>query len=142
MADAKKCDRCGKLFEVEKSYNGVPVFTKLVFFYESVISSSTYDKTKIDLCPDCEKSFDDWLHPIKGNTCEGCKHRYKDIDDQPCNHCSAIGYYTLSHTNMYESDSEQNKCDKSDICKHKNCYACVDYDEFEPTTGRYDWKGD
>lgn len=134
MADAKKCDRCGKLFEVGGSCNGVPVFTKIVYFYQSTISSNSYNKTAIDLCPDCEESFDAWLYPNKdkGNTCEGCKHRNKDIDDQPCNHCSAIGYYTLSHTNMYESDSEQNKCDKHDICRSKHCYACVDYDEFEP----------
>lgn len=139
MADAKKCDRCKKLFEVEKSYNGVPVFTKIVYFYQSAISSSIYDKNRIDLCPECEKSFDAWLYPNRGNTCEGCKHRYKDIDDQPCNHCSAIEYYTKSHTNMYEFDSELDKCD---ICRSKHCSACVDYDEFEPIAGRYYQKGE
>lgn len=56
MACAKKCDRCGKLYEEynskndEKNPNGIMV---LNLDYKR----KYYSHTAMDLCPDCMKGF-------------------------------------------------------------------------------------
>lgn len=63
MALAKKCDRCGKLYEhYEKDKEGNACYNAL--------SPICFDKTKDhyvrcnskDLCPECRDSFEEWLH--------------------------------------------------------------------------------
>ena len=65
MAYAKKCDRCGKLYDEynfkndEKNPNGVMV---LNLDYQRKFYSHT---TPMDLCPDCMKEFQDWMKEAK-----------------------------------------------------------------------------
>lgn len=65
MGFAKKCDRCGKLYELynlesdPKNINGL---LTLNIDYKR----SYYTQNLIDLCPECMNSFDKWLKE-KGN---------------------------------------------------------------------------
>ena len=64
MACAKKCDRCGKLYEEynfkndEKNPNGIMT---LNLDYRRKF----YLHTAMDLCPDCMKEFQDWMEEVK-----------------------------------------------------------------------------
>lgn len=64
MACAKKCDRCGKLYEQynskndRKNPNGIMVL--------NLDSRGRYfTHNALDLCPDCMKEFQDWLREVK-----------------------------------------------------------------------------
>ena len=61
MSSAKKCDRCGKLYEIykiksnNKEFNGVATI--------EVLRDQRYkDVSAFDLCIECRDSFDEWLH--------------------------------------------------------------------------------
>ena len=57
MADAKKCDRCGKLFE---PYMDDEKFTKLIILAQNI----DFGQRRIgsyDLCKECNDSFLKWL---------------------------------------------------------------------------------
>lgn len=64
MAFAKKCDRCGKLYEEynteknDKKINGI--MTLNLDFQRKY-----YAHTPFDLCPECTDSFNKWLE-MKG----------------------------------------------------------------------------
>lgn len=64
MACAKKCDRCGKLYEQynskndKKNPNGI-----MVLNLDSQRRYFTHNA--LDLCPDCMKEFQDWLREVK-----------------------------------------------------------------------------
>lgn len=67
MACAKKCDRCGKLYDEynfkkdEKNPNGVMT---LNLDYQRKF----YSHTAMDLCPDYMKEFQDWMEEVKKMT--------------------------------------------------------------------------
>ena len=60
MAFAKKCDRCGKLYEEyntnknDKKINGI--MTLNLDFQRKY-----YAHRPLDLCPECKDSFEEWL---------------------------------------------------------------------------------
>ena len=60
MAFAKKCDRCGKLYEEyntehdSKKINGIMTLN-LDF------KRRYYSNESLDLCPECKDSFEEWL---------------------------------------------------------------------------------
>lgn len=64
MACAKKCDRCGKLYDEynlkddEKNPNGIMV---LNLDYQR----KYYAHDVMDLCPDCMRKFQDWMKEVK-----------------------------------------------------------------------------
>ena len=64
MACAKKCDRCGKLYEQynskndRKNPNGI-----MVLNLDSQRRYFTHNA--LDLCPDCMKEFQDWMKEVK-----------------------------------------------------------------------------
>ena len=51
MANAKKCDRCGKLYEIPRESRKIGVSRDT--------NKSGYNF--IDLCPDCQSSLEDWI---------------------------------------------------------------------------------
>lgn len=53
MAEAKKCDRCGKLYEL---YAGVP-FTDNRKYYAVRFANISCSSGWLDLCPDCMKKL-------------------------------------------------------------------------------------
>lgn len=64
MACAKKCDRCGKLYELynskndRKNPNGIMVLNLDA-------QRKYYSHGAIDLCPGCMKEFQDWMEEVK-----------------------------------------------------------------------------
>ena len=58
MADAKQCDRCGKLYSIDlfsnldKEWNGLKVYKECIPDYKS---------DYLDLCDDCKKKLAEWL---------------------------------------------------------------------------------
>ena len=64
--DAKKCDRCGSYYDLKDSKNGKYALSVEIHFENGF---NHFSKT-YDLCPDCEKAFDDfmidgWCHAAK-----------------------------------------------------------------------------
>lgn len=63
MSLAKKCDRCGKLYEhYKKDKEGNDCYNALypVCFDEAKNHHVRWNSK--DLCPECRDSFDEWLH--------------------------------------------------------------------------------
>lgn len=65
MANAKKCDRCGKFYErYDTDVNGFPA-NSLAVLKEATLDE-LLDRAKlrffIDLCPDCMNDFTKWLN--------------------------------------------------------------------------------
>lgn len=64
MARARKCDRCGNLYE---TYNTKNDKTKI----NGLITINLDDNQKyfghgaMDLCPDCMREFQNWLNEVK-----------------------------------------------------------------------------
>lgn len=50
--DAKKCDRCGKLYA---RYDAVPDLSLIKYVHP-------FGDSRIDLCPDCQKMLEDFLN--------------------------------------------------------------------------------
>ena len=64
MADAKKCDRCGKLFEpyLKSDRYKNPNKYICVIAIDKIVSANRYDnQTQMDLCQECAKSLDKWV---------------------------------------------------------------------------------
>lgn len=64
MADAKKCDRCGKLFEPYNNDAGCKVPTRYmnILLRNTLINQASYKEPRdYDLCKECNDSFLKWL---------------------------------------------------------------------------------
>ena len=88
MANAKKCDRCEKLYEY---YSGIELmdggncYNWLRLFTTHGSSYKTYD-----LCPDCMLKLVGFLNneSIKYNLgCEDCANIEKRPSEEPCKNC-------------------------------------------------------
>lgn len=73
MANAKRCDRCGRFYDF---YEGVE-FTAGANKYTYVILASAGAERRFDMCPDCMRQVIRFLHN-ESNTyslkCNDCKH--------------------------------------------------------------------
>ena len=89
MSTAYECDRCKKLFTNRGSKDNT--YSNAV---SVIIGGCMYD-----LCPECQKSFDDWWN-MKTNkvaddkpkydgivTCNTCKYDYYEHYEEPCKTC-------------------------------------------------------
>lgn len=69
MADAKKCDRCGKLFEPyikvedmrQSKESDNPGYLNILSRKRMLKSQYSINKASLDLCYDCANSFKHWL---------------------------------------------------------------------------------
>lgn len=81
MADAKKCDRCGKLFE---PYNGAGYeaqsrYTNILVKNISLAKKVYKESGEYDLCKECNDSFSKWLsEPSVVNGNHSCFGEYDD----------------------------------------------------------------
>jgi hypothetical protein len=73
MANAKRCDRCGRFYDF---YEGIE-FTAGANKYIYVILASPANERRFDMCPDCMRQVIRFLHN-ESNThslkCNDCKH--------------------------------------------------------------------
>ena len=68
MADAKKCDRCGKLFEPYIKSDGRlnPDQYTEIMVRDAFIGKSSYNNDGyFDLCSECSESLDKWIKFFK-----------------------------------------------------------------------------
>lgn len=66
MANAKKCDLCGKLYE---HYNPDKRMTNTIFEVDMSLNGTDYILIKThELCPECRDSFKLWLDSRKNCT--------------------------------------------------------------------------
>lgn len=61
---AKKCDRCGKLYE---HYDGSKAFKETeranaVFLIDRDLDNKHWSRNSFDLCPDCMKKLEEFIH--------------------------------------------------------------------------------
>ena len=66
MADAKKCDRCGKLFEpynynIDEGYKVPSMYTSIRLRNISLAKVTYKELGVYDLCKECNDSFLEWL---------------------------------------------------------------------------------
>ena len=86
MADAKKCDRCDKLYEI---YDGIPITamgTGLKYSKLQLVAGESITK-KYDLCPTCMTQVVAFLnnHKVRDvvgepRSCKTCKYNGMNLD--------------------------------------------------------------
>lgn len=60
MADAMKCDRCGKYYEIDDKNNSFKHHSRIYNVFD--FNLLTTDRAnRIDLCPDCQDAFEEWM---------------------------------------------------------------------------------
>ena len=87
MADAKKCDRCGKLFEPYNIHAGYKVPTRYtnILLKDVSLEKGTYKESgDYDLCKECNDSFLKWLSETNDAKHEFCEEE-KENKQKVCN---------------------------------------------------------
>ena len=89
MANAKRCDRCGRFYDF---YEGIE-FTAGANKYIYVILASAAHERRFDMCPDCMRQVIRFLHN-ESNThsfkCNDCKHFNESVKLSPCVICKRM----------------------------------------------------
>lgn len=68
MADAKKCDRCGKLFEpyIKSDERLNPNQYTEIIVRDAFVGKSSYNNDiYFDLCPECSEFLNKWINFFK-----------------------------------------------------------------------------
>lgn len=73
MAVARKCDRCGKLYELKTICGIEAALSKICAALREMTNEVIADKinvvtAELDLCPECSKSFTQWWKKAKNET--------------------------------------------------------------------------
>ncbi len=96
MAEAKKCDRCGNLFEAN---NFIDISEVIISnFFSPIIPESARKKNRAmkllkdvcDLCPECEESLSKWFNNKQQLNLEKLKKardKYMNINMYLCRLC-------------------------------------------------------
>ena len=71
MARARKCDRCGKLYESYNVGSSKEKFNAMILICLDD-ENKYWGRPAVDVCPDCNKEFTDWWHKL-GNEITGDK---------------------------------------------------------------------
>lgn len=149
MANAKRCDRCGKIYDHIDD-------EKKAFFIFKYNSSDIrgWPDERLDLCNDCYKDLEKFIN-IKDHEevvadnisqeCRHCKFSSFSVYHEPCSTCKMLHtHFVPQETNneklkIQHIDPSTVKCSE---CKHKVdnvCTViwngkedCVNYDKFEP----------
>lgn len=67
MANAKKCDRCGRLYEhYDRGYDGMDINGISLVEMGTFFGSHT-TKMYIDLCPECLTELIEWIESYKAS---------------------------------------------------------------------------
>ena len=61
MASAKKCDRCGRYYDV-MGEDGRAQIKNNYLYYLKMFNTEKFPIGDLDLCPACTNSFYDWLY--------------------------------------------------------------------------------
>ena len=98
--NAKKCDRCGKFFDLYTVTNkmGCKFENGFNYLIQANACSEYVDchKKVYELCLDCCESFNEWVENMPfshSNNCAHCKYDSRSIDDDPCIDCNRAKYF-------------------------------------------------
>lgn len=118
MANAKKCDRCGKLFEPYNIDEGhkVPSRYMNILLRNALIDQSTYKEPHdYDLCKECNDSFLKWLSkPSVVNRDPSC------LMERECKVANKKKGIPKCFGKFYENNCNCLLCELADKCKEKN----------------------
>lgn len=115
MADAKKCDRCGKLFEPYNIDDGCKVpsrYTNILLKNISLVKGAYKEFGEYDLCKECSDSLLKWLLKPRivkcecSNECDEATKKKKETKQKGCN---AFG--------EFDGSIDCLMCPKCDECK-------------------------
>lgn len=67
MANAKKCDRCGKLYE---RYSGIQIIQG-GNLYNTVHVANDFVRNSYDMCPECMTKLKEFLTEMEGENEDG-----------------------------------------------------------------------
>lgn len=69
MAEAKKCDRCGRLYEIKESNVFLDLAENVtrLLVYDSVRDACDKFDSNFDVCDECFHSFKTWWKEEKNN---------------------------------------------------------------------------
>lgn len=94
MADLKRCDRCGRIYE-PRDYTAKDAFAVILAAIEAKATAKTNAalmaiSETADLCDACERDFRAWWHDQRGNCFDcGYKRHSEELSELPdCNTCS------------------------------------------------------
>ena len=118
MADAKKCDRCGKLFEpynynIDAGYKVPSMYTSILVKNISLAKETYKELGEYDLCKECNDSFLEWLS--KPNAVKHECLRFGNINKKS-NKCKLCPSYQECKKATEEKEEKEEK-------KQKGCKA-------------------
>ena len=136
MADAKKCDRCGKLFESYNVDDGCKVpsmYMNILLKNISLVDGTYKEFDEYDLCKECNNSLSKWLSEPKV-----AKHKcsnFGSIDKQ--NHVCKIfpRYQECEEATEEKLDAKQKGCNVFGAFDGSvDCLMCPQCDECKKVT--------
>ena len=127
MADAKKCDRCGKLFEPYLKLDGFKnpkEFAKLNVMHINIDKQRVNpdENVFIDLCNECHESFSKWL--AKPNVVKHECLRFGNINKKS-NKCKLCPSY--QECKKATEEKEEKKENKQKGCKVFGAFGGTPY---------------
>lgn len=135
MANAKKCDICGKLYEIYNIMKDPLNTNGLVLINIDEEGCCRIEKGElIDCCPTCMESIREYIKSLRGedkpkeNTqrfCSNCRHFKKEPDSDYCSGCPTP---EDAHSKWEAKDPRSCKtCKFSEICGYlQPCRGCID----------------
>ena len=97
MANAKKCDRCGKLFEpynynIDEGYKVPSMYTSILVKNISLAKEEYKEYGDYDLCKECNDSFLKWLSGTNDAKHE-CGEETKENENVKQKGCNVFGAF-------------------------------------------------
>ena len=138
MADAKKCDRCGKLFE-PYNYNidegcKVPSRYTNILVKNISITKGAYKKFgEYDLCKECSDSFLEWLSKPKAVKHECLRFGIVNKKSNKCKLCPS--YQECKKATEEKKENKQKGCKAFGAFDGSvDCLMCPQCDECKKVT--------
>ena len=146
MASAKKCDRCGRYYDVMGEDGRVQIKGYYLYFLK-MFNTEKFCIDDLDLCPACTNSFYDWLYNTLETDFEipeinhvNCPYR-KDVVCAPngdgnynCTMCDVYKQIFVGQDLAKEKDCRHCRYDQYDyeLSECDPCKHCNEHDRFEP----------
>ena len=130
MADAKKCDRCGKLFEpysidIDAGYKVPSRYTSIIVKNISLEKKTYKEFGEYDLCKECSDSFLEWLSKPKAVKHECLRFGNINKKSNKCKLCPS--YQECKKVTEEKEEKEEKKENKQKGCKVFGAFGGTPY---------------
>ena len=136
MANAKKCDRCGKLFEPYNIDDGCKVpsrYTNILLKNISLVKGAYKEFGEYDLCKECNDSFLKWLS--KPNIIKHECSRFGHINKKSSKCKSCPRHQECEEATKEKLDAKQKVCNVFGAFDGSvDCLMCPQCDECKKVT--------